>query len=50
MHGGAHGSGATKGNQNALKTGTFTKEALQKRVFLRDQIREAQKLLKDLED
>jgi hypothetical protein len=34
MHGGANGSGAPTGNQNALK---------------RDYIREAEKLLKDLE-
>ena len=25
MHGGAHGSGAPRGNQNALKHGTYTK-------------------------
>ena len=48
MHGGAKGSGAPKGNHNALKHGTFTKEALQRRALLREQIREAQKLLKDL--
>jgi glucans biosynthesis protein len=50
MHGGAHGSGAPKGNQNALKNGNYTREALQTRAFLRQQIREAKKLLKKLED
>ena len=35
MHGGAKGSGAPKGNHNALKHGTYTKEALQRRAALR---------------
>lgn len=50
MHGGAKGSGAPMGNQNALKHGTYTKEALKRRALLRDQIREAQKLLRGLRD
>jgi uncharacterized protein YjcR len=50
MHGGAKGSGAPKGNRNALKHGTYTQEALQRRALLRDQIREAQNLLKRLWD
>jgi uncharacterized protein YjcR len=29
MHGGAKGSGAPKGNQNALKHGLYTAEAIQ---------------------
>lgn len=48
MHGGAKGSGAAKGNQNALKHGTYTKAALQRRAHLRDQIRHAERLLKEL--
>jgi uncharacterized protein YjcR len=48
MHGGAKGSGAPTGNQNALKHGTYTKAALERRARLRDYIREAEKLLKDL--
>ena len=28
MHGGAEGSGAPKGNQNALKHGRYTKQAI----------------------
>jgi uncharacterized protein YjcR len=47
MHGGAKGSGAPKGNQNALKHGTYTKEAFQQRAELRELIEEAQKLLKE---
>jgi hypothetical protein len=31
MHGGAPGSGAPKGNKNALKHGLFTKEAIEQR-------------------
>jgi len=31
MHGGAPGSGAPRGNQNALKHGVFTKEAIDER-------------------
>ncbi len=48
MHSGAKGSGAPKGKQTALKHGTYTKEALERRARLRDHIREAEKLLKDL--
>ncbi|HEY7646041.1 MAG TPA: HGGxSTG domain-containing protein [Hyphomicrobiales bacterium] len=48
MHGGAEGSGAPPGNQNALKHGAFTGEAFQRRAEMRDLIREARKLLKEL--
>jgi uncharacterized protein YjcR len=48
MHGGAKGSGAPKGNHNALKHGTYTKEALQRRAALRHLLRDARKLLKAL--
>ena len=47
MHGGAKGSGAPKGYQNALKHGTYTKEAFRQRAELRELIEEAQKLLKE---
>ena len=49
MHGGATGSGAPKGNQNALKHGTYTSEALEIRRRLKTYMREARKLLKQLE-
>jgi uncharacterized protein YjcR len=49
MHGGAKGSGAPRGNRNALKHGAFTKEAIKRRVNLRQQIQDAEKLLKDLD-
>jgi len=45
MHGGAKGSGAPKGNQNALKHGGFTTEALQRRAMMSQLIREAKKFL-----
>ena len=31
MHGGAYGSGAPKGNKNALKHGYYTQEAIEQR-------------------
>ena len=48
MHGGAKGSGAPRGNKNALKHGAYTREALERRAQMRGLIREAQKLLKEL--
>jgi hypothetical protein len=48
MHGGAKGSGAPRGNTNALRHGTFTREAIQRRGILRKQIREAQDLVRHL--
>jgi uncharacterized protein YjcR len=49
MHGGAKGSGAPKGNQNALKHGGFTREVLQRRAKLSQLLREARQLLKELD-
>jgi len=48
MHGGAKGSGAPKDNKNALKHGTFTREAIQKRAVLGGLIAEARQLLDDI--
>jgi uncharacterized protein YjcR len=48
MHGGAKGSGAPRGNKNALKHGAYTREAFQLRAEMRDLIREARELLKEL--
>jgi uncharacterized protein YjcR len=48
MHGGAPGSGAPKGNQNALKHGLYTKAAIEERRQLRALIRQSQKLLQDI--
>jgi uncharacterized protein YjcR len=49
MHGGAPGSGAPRGNQNALKHGLFTKEAIEERRQVRALIRESRKLVHDIE-
>jgi uncharacterized protein YjcR len=48
MHGGAQGSGAPRGNRNAVKHGAFTKQALERRAAMRRLIREARKVLKEL--
>lgn len=49
MHGGAAGSGAPIGNQNALKTGLFTREAIEERRALRDLMRSARQLALKIE-
>jgi hypothetical protein len=50
MHGGAKGSGAPKGNLNAVKHGDYTKAALAKRAKLRLLIQEGRELLDRLEE
>jgi uncharacterized protein YjcR len=46
MHGGADGSGAPIGNQNALKHGRYTKKAIEERKTNRALRKLAKKLLK----
>ena len=41
MHGGAPGSGAPRGNKNALKHGRYTREAIAERRLLRKLIRQS---------
>jgi hypothetical protein len=48
MHGGAPGSGAPKGNQNARKHGRFTREAFEKRRQLRDLLRRSRALIQQM--
>jgi glucans biosynthesis protein len=48
MHGGAWGSGAPIGNNNALKHGFFSSEALEERTQTQTLLREAHKLLLEL--
>jgi hypothetical protein len=48
MHGGAPGSGAPRGNTNALKHGGFTREAIERRRQIRELIRGSHELLKKL--
>ena len=46
MHGGGAGSGAPAGNQNALKTGEYTKEAIEGRRQIQDLLRDARDLVR----
>jgi hypothetical protein len=48
MHGGAVGSGAPRGSQNALKQGLFTGEAIDERRRAQAFIRQSRKLLTEL--
>jgi uncharacterized protein YjcR len=49
MHGGASGSGAPIGNQNALRHGHYTAEAIARRRELAELIRMARDTLAELE-
>ena len=45
LHGGAAGSGAPTGNQNALKHGLYTEEALALRKHVRQLLRNGKELI-----
>jgi uncharacterized protein YjcR len=45
MHGGAAGSGAPKGNINALKHGHYTREAIAERQSLQSLLRVSRELI-----
>ena len=45
MHGGAAGSGAPRGNKNALKHGLHTREAIAEHRRLQELMRQSRKLL-----
>ncbi|MAS03690.1 MAG: hypothetical protein CL534_03205 [Ahrensia sp.] len=47
MHGGAKGSGAPKGNKNALKHGLYTRENLQFQKHIRRLLRDSRKLIEE---
>jgi hypothetical protein len=49
MHGGAPGSGAPRGNKNALKHGLYTREAIEVRRQLRTLMRQSRLLIQDIE-
>jgi uncharacterized protein YjcR len=49
MHGGAPGSGAPRGNKNALKHGFFTREVIAERRQLRELLRQSRNLLLKIE-
>ena len=48
LHGGAPGSGAPKGNKNALKTGLYTKAAIEDRKQLSQLIKIYRETLEEL--
>ena len=48
MHGGAPGSGAPNGNQNALKHGRYTRDAMAERRALSQLLRESRRLLNEM--
>ena len=47
MHGGARGSGAPKGNQNALKHGGYTREAREFRKHVSGLLKTGKEMLDD---
>jgi uncharacterized protein YjcR len=49
MHGGAKGSGAPVGNENALKHGMYTMAALEEQKALRAMIREMNESLREID-
>jgi hypothetical protein len=49
MHGGAPGSGASRGNKNALKHGRYTREAIEERRQLRALLRQSRMLIQQIE-
>jgi uncharacterized protein YjcR len=49
MHGGAPGSGAPKGNKNALKHGNCTEEAITERRRVRELIKLSRELLNKID-
>ena len=49
MHGGAHGSGAPRGNKNALKHGMYTKKVMEEERQCRELVRQSRKLLSEFE-
>lgn len=48
MHGGAAGSGAPRGNKNAVKHGQYTREAIEERRQLQTLLRQSQELIEQL--
>ena len=49
MHGGARGTGAPKGNQNALKHGMYTRESGVFHAQMRELLRTGREMLEDFE-
>ncbi len=49
MHGGAPGSGAPRGNKNALKHGRYTREAIQERREVQNLLKQSRALLQKID-
>jgi len=49
MHGGAPGSGAPRGNKNAIKHGLYTREAIEERQKMKDFLRQVRQQLQAIE-
>jgi glucans biosynthesis protein len=49
MHGGAAGSGARRGNENARKHGLYTREAMAERRQLAELMQQSRKLIMKIE-
>jgi glucans biosynthesis protein len=49
MHGGAPGSGAPRGNKNALKHGRYTREAIEERRQVQALLRQVRMVLQSVE-
>jgi uncharacterized protein YjcR len=50
MHGGASGSGAQKGNKNAVKTGSYSRAMILLRKRVNDHLRATAAILDQLDD
>jgi glucans biosynthesis protein len=50
MHGGAPGSGAPRGNKNALKHGNFTREAIAERRQLGELMLQSRELIQKINE
>ena len=50
MHGGALGSGAPLGNQNALKQGHFTRQCFAERQATRELLQQSRQQVRTIED
>ena len=50
MHGGAPGSGAPRGNKNALKHGAYTREAIERRRGIREFIQKSRDLVSKMSE
>jgi len=48
MHGGASGSGAPRGNKNAVKHGRYTRAAIEQRRQLQDLVRQSVRLVQEI--